>query len=272
MGMRFSDMKTSALQLNALYEQLETRKYGRAWTVQELALGFMGDVGDLAKLVQAHAGVRDIEDCQDKLAHELSDCLWSILVLADKCGVDLEAAFVSNTAQIAAHVASQLEAHPDAVGAGADPGNGAATTQGVRVSLTDLEVAFMLKDSAPGENEVYIDLVTGATHVRSPYADDEPPLPDDIDDDTRYVELPDKRELDLGRDLVFDFVDKIAPHLADAVLAAFGRRGAYRAFKAILERHGLLGTWDAFEDEATKTALTGWAQAHGFTVVTGEGD
>lgn len=103
--MRFSDLQSSALELNALYEQLETRKNGRAWTVQELALGFMGDVGDLAKLVQAHAGVRDIEDCQDKLAHELSDCLWSILVLADKCGVDLEAAFVTHTAQIAAHVA-----------------------------------------------------------------------------------------------------------------------------------------------------------------------
>ncbi len=107
--MEFSQLEKSALHLNALYEQLETRKYGRIWTVEELALGFVGDVGDLAKLIQAHAGVRDIEDHRAKLGHELSDCLWSILVLAHKCGIDLQAEFASNTAGLAAHVARELE-------------------------------------------------------------------------------------------------------------------------------------------------------------------
>ncbi|QSX79400.1 nucleoside triphosphate pyrophosphohydrolase family protein [Agrilutibacter solisilvae] len=106
--MNFSDLQKSALQLNELYEQLEQARYGRVWTTQELALGFMGDVGDLAKLIQAHAGVRDIDDCKAKLGHELSDCLWSIMVLAHKCGVDLEAEFVRNTREIAAHVSSEL--------------------------------------------------------------------------------------------------------------------------------------------------------------------
>jgi NTP pyrophosphatase (non-canonical NTP hydrolase) len=106
--MNFSDLETSALHLNELYEQLETKKYGRAWTTQELALGFVGDVGDLAKLLQAHAGVRDIADSEAKLAHELSDCLWSIIVLANKCGIDLEAAFVRNTREIADHVSAEL--------------------------------------------------------------------------------------------------------------------------------------------------------------------
>jgi hypothetical protein len=58
--MNFSDLEKTALQLNDLYEQLETKRYGRVWTTQELALGFMGDVGDLAKLIQAHVGVRTI--------------------------------------------------------------------------------------------------------------------------------------------------------------------------------------------------------------------
>ena len=48
--MSFSDLEKAALQLNELYEQLEVKRYGRVWTTQELALGFMGDVGDLAKL------------------------------------------------------------------------------------------------------------------------------------------------------------------------------------------------------------------------------
>ena len=106
--MKFSDLETSALQLNDLYEQLEVKRWGRAWTTQELALGFMGDVGDLAKLIQANAGIRDIDDCKAKLGHELSDCLWSILVLANKCGIDLEAEFTRNTRELSEYVSGEL--------------------------------------------------------------------------------------------------------------------------------------------------------------------
>ncbi|HFH4740919.1 TPA: hypothetical protein ACGJUZ_006586, partial [Pseudomonas aeruginosa] len=106
--MNFSDLEQAALQLNDLYEQLEVKRWGRVWSTQELALGFMGDVGDLAKLIQAHAGVRTIDDHRTKLGHELSDCLWSIMVLANKCGVDLETEFVRNTREISDYVSSEL--------------------------------------------------------------------------------------------------------------------------------------------------------------------
>src|SRR5690606_14333575 len=74
-AMLFHDLEKAALQLNELYEQLEAKRYGSVWTVEELALGFVGDVGDLAKLILAHAGVRDIENWQERLGHELADCL-----------------------------------------------------------------------------------------------------------------------------------------------------------------------------------------------------
>lgn len=106
--MSFSDLENAALQLNELYERLEVKRYGRVWTTQELALGFMGDVGDLAKLIQADAGVRTIDDVKAKLGHELSDCLWSILVLANKCGIDLEAEFARNTSEIVGYVSGEL--------------------------------------------------------------------------------------------------------------------------------------------------------------------
>lgn len=106
--MEFSDLETSALQLNDLYEQLEIKRWGRTWTTAELALGFVGDVGDLAKLVQANAGIRDIDDCKAKLGHELADCLWSIIVLANKCGIDLEAEFARNTRELAKYVSGEL--------------------------------------------------------------------------------------------------------------------------------------------------------------------
>ena len=45
------------------------------------------------KLVQAHEGVRAVENARPALEHELADVLWSLLVIARRCDVDLEAAF-----------------------------------------------------------------------------------------------------------------------------------------------------------------------------------
>lgn len=112
--MQLGDLERLALQLNELYEQLEVKRYGRVWTTEELALGFVGDVGDLAKLIQANAGIRHIDDCKAKLGHELSDCLWSIIVLAHKCGVDLESEFVKNTRELVEYVSSELGTGRDA--------------------------------------------------------------------------------------------------------------------------------------------------------------
>ena len=70
-------------------------------------LGFLGDVGDLAKLVQGKAGVRPRDDLDEALAHELADCLWSILTLADCYDVDLEAAFTKTMQDIADHLESR---------------------------------------------------------------------------------------------------------------------------------------------------------------------
>jgi NTP pyrophosphatase (non-canonical NTP hydrolase) len=106
--MKFSDLEEAALRLNELYEQLEMKRYGRIWTTEELALGFVGDVGDLAKLIQANAGIRTIADCRAKLGHELSDCLWSIIVLASKAGIDLESEFVRNTSELSDYVSGEL--------------------------------------------------------------------------------------------------------------------------------------------------------------------
>jgi NTP pyrophosphatase (non-canonical NTP hydrolase) len=108
--MKLSDLEKSAVQLNELYEELEIKRYGRVWTTEEIALGFVGDVGDLAKLIQANAGIRTIDDCKAKLGHELADCLWSIIVLANKCGIDLEAEFVRNTRDLAEYVSTELGA------------------------------------------------------------------------------------------------------------------------------------------------------------------
>src|SRR3546814_15128737 len=85
-NMHFSDLEKEALQLNGLYEELEVKRWGGVWTTQELALGFVGDVGDLATLIQANAGVRDIADYKATLGNELSDCWGWVLCLATTGG------------------------------------------------------------------------------------------------------------------------------------------------------------------------------------------
>jgi NTP pyrophosphatase (non-canonical NTP hydrolase) len=110
--MKFRELQESALKLNELYEALELKLHGRVWTTQELALGFVGDIGDLAKLVQANAGIRNIDDFKSKLGHELADCLWSVIVLANKCGIDLEAEFARNMKQLTESVSQELDESP----------------------------------------------------------------------------------------------------------------------------------------------------------------
>jgi len=95
-----NDMQRRAMSVRARYAEFERMRYGRSWTREELVLGFVGDVGDLAKLVGAAEGVRAIPDFEDRLSHELADCLWSVLVLADVYGVDLATSFQRTMADI----------------------------------------------------------------------------------------------------------------------------------------------------------------------------
>ena len=98
-------MQAQARAVRDAYAVRETAQYGRSWNHEELMLGFLGDVGDLAKLVQGKAGVRPRADLDEALAHELADCLWSVMSLADAYGVDLEAAFDRTMRELGAHLA-----------------------------------------------------------------------------------------------------------------------------------------------------------------------
>jgi NTP pyrophosphatase (non-canonical NTP hydrolase) len=105
--MMFSDLLQRAIAVRELYSKYEKEHYGSSWTKEELALGFIGDVGDLAKLILAANGRREIPDATDRLAHELADCLWSLLVIAHAYDVDLEQAFLQTMEDLERHLAGQ---------------------------------------------------------------------------------------------------------------------------------------------------------------------
>ena len=93
--MDFQNIIDRALNIRTLYEQKEEQLYGTSWTSEEITLGFVGDVGDLAKLVIAENGKRAFENSREKLEHELADCLWSVIVLAHLHEIDLEKSFMA---------------------------------------------------------------------------------------------------------------------------------------------------------------------------------
>ena len=98
--MEFQQLMERAIEIRKQYESHEKQLYGSAWTNEEIALGFVGDVGDLAKLVIAENGKRNIANSKEKLEHELADCLWSVIVLAQQHGVDLESSFVNTMSDL----------------------------------------------------------------------------------------------------------------------------------------------------------------------------
>ena len=102
--MDMTQLRQRAREVRALYADQEERRYGRSWTIEEVMLGFLGDVGDLAKLVQGKAGVRPRDDLDEALAHEPADCLWSVLTLADRYGVDLESSFLTTMDDLEEHL------------------------------------------------------------------------------------------------------------------------------------------------------------------------
>ena len=106
--MEFRALVQRAVDVRQQYAEFEERKYGRAWTREEVVQGFVGDVGDLVKLAMAHSGIRNIPDAEQKLAHELADCLWSVLVLSEMYGVDIEHAFLQTMDELEQHIASQV--------------------------------------------------------------------------------------------------------------------------------------------------------------------
>ena len=107
--MRFEDLQRQAVAVHDKYDKLNQQQRGLSWNEQQLMAGFVGDVGVLSKIIMAKHGLRDMDDVDQKLAHELSDCLWSVLVLAHKYGINLETEFTKTMNELSKKIDSSLK-------------------------------------------------------------------------------------------------------------------------------------------------------------------
>lgn len=92
--MDIKELINRAKKVKAKYKKYEKNVIGKEWSGEQTMEGLVGDIGDLMKLVMAKEGYRVIDNVDEKLSHELSDCLWALLILADKYGVDIEKSFL----------------------------------------------------------------------------------------------------------------------------------------------------------------------------------
>lgn len=101
-------LQKAALEVQKQYDELNHKSGHREWSAKDYALGLMGDMGSLMKLVTAKDNLRKIENVDARLAHELADSLWSLLVLAHKYDVDLEKEFYKTMDEISFRIKGEL--------------------------------------------------------------------------------------------------------------------------------------------------------------------
>ncbi len=133
------------------------------------------------------------------------------------------------------------------------------------VSYDSLETAFMLASDDMGA-ECHIDPENGAIYCFDSMGETFDAVPPDFDPDSA-ISIPNKYDLDLGNQLVFDFVRAQIPEHHDEVRDIFRRKGAYSRYKALLYRLGKEQDWYAYEAQHIRDALSEWCVDNGITLV-----
>lgn len=127
-------------------------------------------------------------------------------------------------------------------------------------TFKDIVEAFDFVNFAPlYEHQAFLNKETGQVFWHTELGDDPEELPDDIDD-AKYISIPHKNELELGKNLAVMFDYQHLPRQADEVEAIFRRKGAYSRFKDLLASKGALDQWYEYEAQAQDKALRQWCE------------
>lgn len=106
------DLQRRAMAIRQAYNELNKAHEHNTWAGKDYAMGFVGDVGMLMKLVMAKENMRGVKgggDATAKLKHELGDCLWSLFVIAEHYDINLEEAFLGTMDELETRIAGGEE-------------------------------------------------------------------------------------------------------------------------------------------------------------------
>lgn len=89
-NMNFNEVIERSVQIRKHYHQLERQYHQKEWTVEEDALAFLTDAGLVGRLTMSQqerwpkGG-----DTGSELEHKLSECIWWVIVLAERMNIDI---------------------------------------------------------------------------------------------------------------------------------------------------------------------------------------
>lgn len=134
--------------------------------------------------------------------------------------------------------------------------------KGAGVKYEDIEFLFDYVGSARRfERSACLNRRTGESYLTSELGDSDE-LPDDLEENDDYLWIPHRNDLDLGRSLVFEFVEERLPSAIDRVYGFFQSAGAYSRFRDLLEQNGLLDDWYGYEADRARAAILEWCKEH----------
>lgn len=126
--------------------------------------------------------------------------------------------------------------------------------------ISDIEWAVEFASSGYGDHEAYVDIQSGAIFYVGDAVEED--VPDDLFENSRYIAIPDKRDLGLGKNLAIRFISDHLPNKLDSTYDIFSRRGAYSRFKELLTSVNKLDAWYAYEELALKKAIIEWCNEY----------
>ena len=135
--------------------------------------------------------------------------------------------------------------------------------------LDDIHSALMfVSSSGYGEHTATYDKSTGKIYFCSEIAgiDEFDELCESEYDEKIHIEIPHKNDLDLGRNLVFEFIRKYSPQDENTVSQIFRRKGAYSKYKDFLDSKNILQKWYDFECSREQEELENWCQENNINI------
>ncbi len=135
------------------------------------------------------------------------------------------------------------------------------------IKFSEIEDAFFFVSMAPMySNHAILCKDTSKIFYESEYGDEDE-IPEEIYYQEDCIKIPHKNELDLGRNLVFEFVEQYLPGDFERVLQIFRRKGAYGRYKGFLESRDFLQKWYDFENSRQKETLREWCEDNKITLI-----
>ena len=137
----------------------------------------------------------------------------------------------------------------------------------MQVKIDDIEMAIEFASSNMFDSGAFINIETGEIQYVGDMVDE--PAPSDIYENEKYISIPGKAELDLGKPVAIGFVSKEIPDKLGLTYDIFSRSGAFSKFKNLLASLNKLDNWYAFEQAALRSAAMEWCSENGIKVSNG---